>query len=85
MLFILYFTHAGERIAQQYLGVPKKWETIESWFDGSRGVVKPAVTEPRLPELKNPKFPFWLVMNLSQEMNFGKLSQLTILKKLATK
>ena len=47
MLFILYFTHAGECIAQQYLGVPKKWETIESWFDGSRGVVKPAVTEPR--------------------------------------
>ena len=55
MLFILYLTRAGERITRQDLGVPKKWETIESWFDGSRGVVKPAVTEPRLPELKNPE------------------------------
>jgi len=38
MLFILYLTRAGERITRQDLGVPKKWETIESWFDGSRGV-----------------------------------------------
>ena len=49
---VVYFVFNSCR---QDLGVPKKWDTIESWFDGSRGVVQPAVTEPSLPELKNPE------------------------------
>ena len=83
MLFILHFTHAGERIAQQYLGVPQKWETIEFWFDGSRGVVQPAVTEPRLPELKNPEISVLASYESRPGNEFCQLSQLTILKKLA--
>ena len=56
MLFILYLIYT-EQIMRQALGLPTKWETIETWFDGSRSVMQPAETEPSVPVLKKPEIP----------------------------